>query len=391
MAARRPLRILFTSPAYWPAVAFGGPIWMARGLNGALVERGHAVDVVTTSLREIGQAPSARLRSRVHGVDGALVRELATPLRYRWMGITPTLPLALARLPRPDVVHVFGFRDVVTTLTAAWARRSGIPYVFEPLDMVLPRYRNVPLKRGFDRLLGDPVIRGAALIVANSLVEKEELVAAGLPAERIETRPNGFPPPREAPPTGELRRRLGLGPETPLVLNVGRIVFKKGLDLLLDAAAGLPRVHVVVIGPDDGDGTFEQLLAQRDRLGLGGRVHFLGPSGPGGPGDAYADADVFVLPSRNESFGMVAAEAAAAGTPVVVTDRCGVAELLGDGGALVVPCAAEPIRDAIARVLTEPELRVSLAAGGRAVAARTTWDDVAARQEELYRLALERG
>ena len=98
-----------------------------------------------------------------------------------------------------------------------------------------------------------------------------------------------------------------------------------------------------------------------------------------------------MLPSRNESFGMVAAEAAAAGTPVVLTDRCGVAELLGDGGALVVPCDADRIRDAVARVLAEPDLARRLAEGGLGVAARTTWDDVAARQEELYRLALARG
>jgi len=386
-----PLRIVLASPAYWPAVAFGGPIQMAKELTEALVRRGHRVDVVTTSLRAIGAPPTSRLRTRVREVGGVTVHELATPLRYRWMGITPTVPVALARLGRPDVVHVFGFRDVVTTLTAAWARSVRVPYVFEPLDMVLPRYRNVPLKRAFDRVLGAPVVRGAAVVVANSDVERGELVADGLAADRIETRPNGFPAPRERPTTGALRRRLGLAAEVPLVLNVGRVSFKKGLDLLLEAAAGLPDAHVAVIGPDDGDGTLQRLLALRDRLGLGGRVHFLGPSGEDGPGDAYADADVFVLPSRNESFGMVAAEAAAAGTPVVLTDRCGVAELLRDGGGLVVPCEVEPIREAIARVLAEPELRSRLVAGGRAVAARTTWDDVAARQEDLYRLALARG
>jgi glycosyltransferase involved in cell wall biosynthesis len=362
---------------------------MAKKLTEALVRRGHEVEVVTTALRAIGEAPAARFHSTTARVDGVHVTYLATPLRYRWMGVTPTLPLRLSRV-RPDVVHVFGYRDVVTTLAAAWARWRRVPYVFEPLDMFLTRYRNVPLKRAFDRVLGIRVARGARVVIANSDWEARQLVAAGLSADVIDTRANGFPRPREAPPTGALRRQLGLDAETPLVLNVGRVSFKKGLDLLLAAAADLPGVHVAILGPDDGDGTLERLLAQRTALDLQARVHFLGPSDARGPRDAYADADVFVLPSRNESFGMVAAEAAAAGTAVVVTDRCGVAELLGGRGALVTSCDADSLRDAIRRLLDDRDLRAALGAGGREVARETTWDAVAERQEVLYELALGR-
>jgi glycosyltransferase involved in cell wall biosynthesis len=385
-----PLRVLFATPAYWPAVAFGGPTWMAKELTEALVRRGHAVDVVTTSLRTVGGSPADRFRSSVQDVGGVQVHYLATPLRYRWMGITPSVPFELSRLACPDVVHVFGYRDVVTTLTAAWARRRDVPYVFEPLDMFLPRYRNVPLKRAFDRVIGAPVARGAAVVVANSELERVELVAAGLKAVRIETRPNGFPAPSDAQGSGVLRARIGIGADTPLVLNVGRVSFKKGLDLLLRAVADLPDVHVAIIGPDDGDGTLARLTSLRSELSLDARVHFLGPSDERGPGDAYADADVFVLPSRNESFGMVAAEAAAAGTPVVLTDRCGVADLLDGRGALVTPCDAGALRDAIRRVLDDPELGRRLGDGGREVARATTWEAVAERQEELYSLALAR-
>jgi glycosyltransferase involved in cell wall biosynthesis len=386
----RPIvRILFAAPAYWPAVAFGGPTWMARGLTEALVRRGHEVHVLTTSLRAIGEPPSERWRSVTRRVDGVEVTYLATPLRYRWMGVTPSVPVRLVR-GRPDVVHVFGFRDVVTTAAAAWARVSRTPYVFEPLDMYVPRFRNISLKRVFDGTIGRRVADRAAVVVANSRWEAGQLAEAGLDAARIETRANGFPPPRERPATGALRRRLGIADETPLVLNVGRVSFKKGLDLLLDAVSPLPGVHVAILGPDDGDGTMQRLESQRDALGLRERVHLLGPSGPEGPGDAYADADVFVLPSRNESFGMVAAEAAAAGVPVVLTDHCGVAELLRDRAAIVVPPAAAEIRAAVERLLADPDLRRSLGEGGQAVARETTWDAVAERQEALYELALAR-
>jgi glycosyltransferase involved in cell wall biosynthesis len=358
---------------------------MAKELTEGLVRAGHRVEVLTTSLREIGAPPASRFRTHSDVVEGVRVHYLATPARYRWMGITPTLPARWPWRDRPDVVHVFGYRDVVTTLTAAWARTLGIPYVFEPLDMFLPRFRNLPLKRAFDRVLGEPVARGAAVVVANSQHEKRQLAAAGLDAGRIETRANGFPPPRDGP-RGELRRRLRIGADDPLVLNVGRVSFKKGLDLLLEAVAPLDGAHVAIVGPDDGDGTQEQLERLRSELGLERRAHLVGTLDPT---DLYADADVFVLPSRNESFGLVAAEAASAGAPVVVTDRCGVAEILGDA-ALVVPCEVEEIRAAIARLLGDAALRARLAAAGREVARAVSWDSVVERQVELYRLALAR-
>jgi glycosyltransferase involved in cell wall biosynthesis len=382
----RSLRILFAAPTYWPAVAFGGPVWMARGLLEGAAARGHRVDVVTTSLRAIGEPPARRLRSTVRDVEGVAIHELATPLRYRWMGVTPTLPVTLERLPRPDVVHVFGYRDVVTTATAHWARLRGIPWVFEPLDMFVPQFRNVPLKRAFDWALGRPVAAGARVVIANSERERRQVLALGIAPARVVVRPNGFPSPHEER-SSVLRERLGIGEDVPLVLNVGRISYKKGLDLLFDAVAELPGAHVAVVGPDDGDGTRERLEAMASRPPLVGRAHLVPPFDASQPRALYGEADVFVLPSRNESFGMVAAEAAAAGVASVVTTECGAAELLADA-ALVVPPETDAIREAIRRLLADAQLRRSLGDAGRLVAARLSWAEVTRQQEEIYFRAL---
>jgi glycosyltransferase involved in cell wall biosynthesis len=382
------LRILFATPAYWPATAFGGPTRAAKELTEGLVRDGHQVDVLTTSLRTVDGPPAARLRSERATVSGVEVVYLATPARYRWMGITPTLPFAWPWRHRPDIVHVFGYRDVVTTLTAAWARAMRVPYVFEPLDMFVPRFRNVPLKRAFDRALGEPVAHGADLVVACSTHEQQQLVEAGLPESRIRTRANGFPsPPSDGDDRGTLRARLGIAADEQLVLSVGRISFKKGLDLLIDAVAPLEGVHLALVGPDDGDGTLAALERQRTALGVQSRIHFVGPLDTSDPREVYGDADVFVLASRNESFGIVAAEAVACGVPTIVTDRCGVAEMLGES-ALVVPCTTEGIRDAIALLLATPELRAKLAAAGPEVARANSWDAMVTRQVELYRQVL---
>src|SRR6266516_2688138 len=146
----RALRILFAAPVWAPSRAFGGPVVAAGELVRRLVARGYAVDVITTTIVD--------LESR------------------------PTLRTALARVNRPDVVHIFGFRDPVTTGVAAWCRVAHIPYVFEPLGMFEPRLRKVFLKRALDATLYRGVARGAAAVVVASQREADTVVAAGIPA-----------------------------------------------------------------------------------------------------------------------------------------------------------------------------------------------------------------
>lgn len=356
---------------------------MALELTEGLVRRGHTVEVLTTSLLDSRRGRSLRTRTTARG--GVRIHYLATPARYRWMGITPTLPLVLARLARPDIVHVFGYRDVVTTAVAAYCRLRGIRYVFEPLGMFLPRVRKLRFKRLFDATAARHVASGAAAIVATSEHERRQLIAAGAPPDRIRIRGNGFPPPPPRP-EGRLRGALGLADE-PLVLYVGRLASGKGVELLLEAADRLPDAHFAFVGPDDGHGT-AALVDRASADGVAaGRIHRLGPCDR--PLDLYGEADVFVLPSAGESFGMVAAEAAAAGTPVVVTDRCGVAEPLADA-ALVVPYDGNAITAAIERLLADPELRARVGAAGRETAASLSWDVMVARQEDIYRETLGR-
>jgi glycosyltransferase involved in cell wall biosynthesis len=374
------LRILFAAPAWSPSRAFGGPVAAAGALVPRLVARGHDVDVVTTTIVDLEQRPAARSSTRI--VDGATVHYLGTPLRYRWMGITPSLPVALGRLRRPDVVHVFGFRDPVTTGTAAWCRLARVPYVFEPLGMFQPRLRKVALKRVLDSTLYRGVARGAAAVVVASEREQDDVVACGVSPERVHVRGNGFPEPNTerlgSDPEG-IRPRFGIPADAPLVLYVGRIAAGKGIDHLLAALRELPDAHLVIAGPDDRHGVATD----------GDRVHKL-PMTDQPPRHLYPQADVFVLASAGESFGMVAAEAAAAGTPVIVSDRCGIASFFRDGEALVVPYERGAVVDAIRRVLTDPSLREQLARGGPEAARRTSWDRVVDVQEEIYRAAASR-
>ena len=267
------LRILFASPVWAPSRAFGGPVVAAGELVRRLVARGNEVDVVTTTIVELDSRPA--LRSSTGIVDGATVRYLSTPLRYRWMGITPTLPVALARLKRPDVVHVFGFRDPVTTGTAAWCRVARVPYVFEPLGMFEPRLRKVALKRALDATLYRGVARGAAAVVVASEREAAAVVEAGVPAEKVRVRGNGFPDPATSTANNDLRSGLGIPPTAKVILYVGRIAAGKGIEHLLDATRELRDAQLVIAGPDDRHGTSALIRQAQQDASTKDRVHVL--------------------------------------------------------------------------------------------------------------------
>jgi glycosyltransferase involved in cell wall biosynthesis len=382
----RPLRILFTVPAYWPAVAYGGPVWITRELVEELAARGHSVDVVTTSLVDLERGLS--LRTRTEELGGVRVHYLATPVRYRWLGVPTSLPLVLRRLGRPDVVHLIGYRDPLGLGVATWCRLRGIPYLLEPMGMYRPRVRKQRLKRVLDPLLPQRIARAAALVMTDSELERDDLVEAGLPRDRLAVRPSPFPPLRPGR-SGLLRERLGLTDEQ-LVLYVGRMATGKGIELLLEAMRGLGDAHVALVGPSDHAAVSEHIEREAANGALAGRVHVVPPWRDERPLALYGDADVFVLAStgKNENFGLVVAEAVSAGTPVVVTDQAGVAELVKDRAGLVVPPTADAVREAVARILEDGDLRARLRSGATAVAEENSAAAVVERQEAIYRSVL---
>jgi glycosyltransferase involved in cell wall biosynthesis len=261
--------------------------------------------------------------------------------------------------------------------------------------MFVPIVRNFQRKRMYHAMLGEPMLRGTRAIVATSEQEVAELCGAGVAREKIAVRRNGVEAPRVLPGRGKFRSVHGIAEDAKLILFLGRLSEKKSPELLLQAFATISRgesggnMRLVFAGPDEG--LKKGLVQMAERLGVGSRVLFCGPLFGEAKWAAYRDADVFVLPSQNENFGNSAAEATAAGTPVIVTDRCGIAPLLENVAGLVVPHEAAAIARSLERILHEPGLHSRLTEGCRAVAANLDWDRPAHEMETLYaRLAGER-
>jgi glycosyltransferase involved in cell wall biosynthesis len=391
------MRILNVTQTYFPFLEFGGPPVKVRSLSRQLVKLGHHVTVLTADWGLQSRAWAAAGSSAERSAWGWRLEEsgieviyLPNWLHFRALSWNPGIArFCRARLRNFDVIHIFGLYDFLGPAVAAACRRSRIPYVVEPIGMFVPIVRNVLLKRMYHLTLGQKMLRGSGKIVATSPQEGAELAASGLPAEKILIRRNGVEVPRTLPERGKFRASAGIPETAKVVLYLGRLSEKKSPDVLLQAFASLCEaerdadMRLVFAGPDDG-GMKKNLQQMACELGISPRVHLSGAAYGEQKWGAYRDADVFVLPSQNENFGNTAGEAVAAGTPVVVTDKCGIAPLLADVAGLVVAHDAAALAQALARVLWEPGLHARLTAGCRKVAARLDWEEPAQEMEKLY-------
>lgn len=194
------------------------------------------------------------------------------------------------------------------------------------------------------------------------------------------------------------RRRLGLG-TAPVLAFVGRIQPLKGVDIALATLALVHNTHpdatlVVVGGPSGPRGESEmiRLRQQVQILGIGGRVRFVGPLPHGLLPDLYRAADVVLVPSRAESFGLVAAEAQACGIPVVASKAGGLVYVIDDGvgGFLIEGEDPESYAKRVVELLDDPELAREMGSAGSDWAKRFSWDGTVRRYLELYRDVLPR-
>jgi len=392
------MRILNVTETYAPFLEFGGPPVKVHALAQRLAQRGHQVSVLSADWgiekRLPALAPDIRAERSPFGwrltEGGVPTIYLPTWLRYHALSWNPAVKrYCRARLQNFDIVHIFGLYDLLGPAVAAICRSKGLPYVVEPIGMFLPIVRNFLLKRMYHLLLGGPLLRGASALIATSEQEVEELAAGGIAREKIVLRPNGVAAPSVWPVRGTFRDLQGIPRTAKLVLFLGRLSRKKSPDLLLNAFATLPErlggneVHLLFSGPDEGGVRMALERAAAD-LGVASRVHFSGGVFGEVKWGAYRDADVFVLPSQNENFGNTAAEAVVAGTPVVVTQQCGIAPRLKDRAGLVVRHEASELAAALLRVLTDARLSESLRAGCPTVAAELGWDGPVNQMEELY-------
>jgi D-inositol-3-phosphate glycosyltransferase len=341
---------------------------------------------------------------RVHHLDAGPpktipVRRLARYVRDFAEGVMARLE---AESVKPDIVHSHYW-------LSGWAglmikRNLEVPLAnsFHTLGRVkdLTRRHDEPPESLLRIAAEHEVIEGSDCVVASTPLEAADLIEHyGADPNRLCTSPPGVdhevfnPGDRE-----EARRELGMDP-APTILFVGRIQPLKGVDVVADAFARvveeLPDSRLCVIGGPSGLSGADEVASLRkriERLGVADRVIMREPVPHHRLTLYYRAADVLALPSRSESFGLVAAEAQSCGLPVVATAVGGLTHVVSDGesGLLVQGWEPKDHAAALLRVLVKPGLSDRLSRGAVEWSERFSWDATAHRFLELYQGAIER-
>jgi glycosyltransferase involved in cell wall biosynthesis len=287
--------------------------------------------------------------------------------------------VAVARIAareRFDLVHAHDWMTWPAAIRAA--RAAGVPLVVHvhslEHDRAGPR-ANAAIaaieQRGLDA--ADAVVC-VSRYTADQVKRRYGTAGAKLRVVHNATSPGDSPPPPRGP------RHI----DDPVVLFLGRVTYQKGPEAFLEAAArvvrAVPRVKFVVAGSGD---LLPSLVERAARLGLARHVHFTGFLRGADVEKAWSAADVFVMPSVSEPFGIAPLEAAARDVPAIVSRQSGVTEVLR-GALMVDSWDVDDLANKIVALLHRPPLRRELVARGRLDASRLTWEGQAALLRRLY-------
>ncbi|MYW20720.1 D-inositol-3-phosphate glycosyltransferase [Streptomyces sp. SID486] len=421
---RRPRRVamlsVHTSPLHQPGTGDAG------GMNVYIVELAQRLAAINIEVEIFTRATAGGLPPVVELAPGVLVRHVdAGP--YEGLA-KEELPAQLCAFTHGVMQawagHRPGYYDLVHSHYwlsghVGWlaAQRWGVPLVHAMHTMA--KVKNANLAAGDSpepaaRVIGETQIVAASdRLVANTAEEADELVRhyaadpakvavvhPGVNLERFRPHP-GAGPRTPADSRAAARARLGLPQEALIPLFAGRIQPLKAPDILLRAVAVLleerpelrSRIHVPVVGGPSGSGLAkpEGLQKLAARLGVADVVRFRPPVGQEQLADWFRAASVLVMPSYSESFGLVAIEAQAAGTPVLAASVGGLPVAVRDGetGFLVQGHDPADYARVLARFADDPDLSARMGRAAARHAQSFGWDTAAAATADVYTAATQ--
>jgi glycosyltransferase involved in cell wall biosynthesis len=320
------MRILQIVPSI--SLIYGGPSQMAIGLSKALAKEGIEVTLLTTdSNGDTGQEPlDVPLGQPVIENGYETIYFPCYPFR-RYKFSPQLLSWLNANATQYDLAHIHALFSPFSSAAATLARYKHLPYILRPLGTLDPAdlQKKKQLKQIYAWLLEKPNLAGAAALHFTSELEAKVSERFAIDTQDLVI-PLGVDLPETLPRAGKIRQELGIPADRPLLLFMSRIDPKKGLDLLIPALEDLLKqgkeFYFALAGSNPQDPNYENSICQRiQESPLSKITKIVGFVGGETKIGLLQDADVFVLPSYYENFGIAVAEAMGVGTPIVISKQ----------------------------------------------------------------------
>jgi glycosyltransferase involved in cell wall biosynthesis len=374
------------------SLVYGGPSQMVVGLSSALAAAGAQVTILTTDANgDNGQAPlDVPLETPIAQDGYEILYFRCSPFR-RYKFSTRLLMWLAEHAKEYDVAHIHALFSPISSMAATVARQQGLPYVLRPLGTLDPAdlRKKQRLKQIYAAALEKPNLAHAAAV--HFTTEQEAIVS-----ERfgVTTKDWVFPLGVVLPEAEAVcpRSALGIPADRPVILFMSRIDPKKGFDLLIPALERLiengAEFDFVLAGGNPQEPEYAQQI--RDRIAgsaLAVRSHVIGFVSGGAKTAWLKAADVFVLPSYYENFGIAVAEAMTVGTPVVISDQVHIhEEITQSNSGWVCKCEVESLANALESAIGSQDDRQIRGNNARQHAlGNYSWPAIADRMMAAYR------
>ncbi len=370
---------------------YGGPAQVCKDICKYLAGRRQYVEIYTTNL----DYPDGILnvpKNKPVEQDGYTVNYFSVQFKPYAISI-PLANKLQWDIKKFDIIHIHGLYRFPQAIAAFYARKHKIPYIVMPHGSLDPflfhRNKRRFLKRVYEKIFEFRNLNHASRI--HFTTEEEMMLTHFLKLKASAMiLPNGLNPQEFAklPPYGVFRKKYGLKDEK-IILHLGRLNFKKGIDILVKAFGRIAKndseVRLVLAGPDN-DGYSQEVMKWVVQEDVQEKVIFTGMLLGEHKLSVLRDADIFVLPSYSENFGIAVIEAMVCGLPVVISDKVNIwREVEASGAGLVTDCDYKKVSEALLFLLGNSEKRIEMGKlGQKMVREKYNWDSLTEELINIY-------
>ena len=383
------MNILHVVPSFAPCFAHGGVVNASYQIAKKQVEEGHNVTVYTTDSCNERLKFDDNYNVDVDGIKVFYFKNLSNNIKNKLTIDTPIS--AISNIKKTindfDIIHIHEHRHSLAIATHRYAKKNNVPYVLQAHGSVLPFFQKEKMKDIFDKLWGFDILYDASRVFALTEIEKEQYLKMGVAEDNIEIVPLGINlnEYNDLPTKGNFKSKHDISNDDKLILFLGRIHEIKGLDLLVNAFTKTDNdnVTLAIVGGDYGfRERLDELIVKNN---LQGKVIFPGVLTGPDKIEALVDCDIFVMPSRYESFTTSGLEAMACGKPLILTKNNHIHTWVKDNVGLICEFDENDLSNCIETLLNDDKLCDRFGETGRKlIEEKYDWDKVSKQINNIY-------